>query len=400
MQTTLPPAAYAAVLAGLPGVGPVGLAELLRREGPETAWELVVRGEITRMGNPVIGNPVSGDPGAGRPAGRGPAGTSWTAAARGVDVAAHWTWLQDAGIGVTFFGDPLYPGALSEDPHPPGVLFWRGELATLAHPRVAIVGTRRCTSYGRETAFVLGRDLAQAGVAVVSGLALGIDGAAHAGVLAAAGSGAAGSASPASPAGPVAVAASGVDRPYPRQHRQLWSKVATTGVVLSETPCGQPAQAWRFPVRNRIIAGLSQLVVVVESHQRGGALHTVDAALDRGIEVRAVPGPVTSSSSAGTNQLLWDGPGPVRHAGDVLDVLGEIRPWPPPTPPERRSAAATLEEASRRVLDAVDATPTSMTVISERTGLALGQLSAILFRLEAGGLVQGSGSWWERRAPP
>jgi DNA processing protein len=310
-----------------------------------------------------------------------------------VDVAAHWTRLQATGTGVTFLGDPAYPTALRQDPHPPGVLFWRGELAVLEHPRVAIVGTRRCTSYGRETAFALGRDLARSGVAVVSGLALGIDGAAHAGVLAAVESGTAGQ------VGPVAIAASGVDRPYPRQHQHLWSRVATTGVVLSETACGQPAQAWRFPARNRIIAGLSQLVVVVESHQTGGALHTVDAALDRGIEVRAVPGPVTSSSSAGTNQLLWDGPGPIRHAGDVLDVLGEIRPWPPVNRPDRRSPETPQDEPSRRVLDAVDPTPTSMTVISERTGLALGQLSATLFRLEAGGLVQGGGSWWERTHP-
>jgi DNA processing protein len=384
MQPTLPPAAYAAVLASLPGIGPAGLAELLRRHGPRNAWELVVRGDVGRSGNPVASRS------SGRSAGRVPPGPSWAVAARRVDVAAHWTSLQDTGIGVTFLGDSAYPAALREDPQPPGVLFWRGELATLHHPRVAIVGTRRCTNYGRETAFELGRDLADAGVSVVSGLALGIDGAAHAGVLAAADSGTVGR------AGPVGVAAGGVDRPYPRQHQQLWSRVSTTGVMLSETPSGQPAQAWRFPARNRIIAALSQLVVVVESHQRGGALHTVDAALERGIEVRAVPGPVTSSSSAGTNQLLWDGPGPVRHAGDVLDVLGEIRPWPPHNRPDRRSSGASLDEASRRVVDAVDPTPTSMTVISERTGLDLGQLSATLFRLEAGGLVQGGGSWWER----
>jgi DNA processing protein len=383
MDPALPPAAYAAVLASLPGIGPIGLAELLRRHGPQSAWELVVRGHVTRSGNRV----------ASRPVGQGAPGTSWAEAARRADVAGHWTWLRDRGIGVTFVGDPVYPAALRQDPQPPGVLFWRGELAVLDHPRVAIIGTRRCTSYGRETAFALGRDLGQAGVSVVSGLALGIDGAAHAGVLAAADSRTCGW------AGPVGVAASGVDRPYPRQHQHLWSKVATTGVVLSETACGQPAQAWRFPARNRIIAGLSQLVVVVESHQTGGSLHTVDAALDRGIEVRAVPGPVTSSSSAGTNQLLWDGPGPVRHAGDVLDVLGEIRPWPPGNRSDRQLSGTPLDEASRRVLDAVDPTPTSMTAIAERTGLGLGQLSATLFRLEASGLVRGGGSWWERTHP-
>ncbi len=379
----LPPAAYAAVLASLPGIGPIGLAELLRKHDPHTAWELILRGDVRRSDKRI----------ADGPAGPGAEDTRWSVAARRQDVAAGWSWLQDSGIGVTFLGDATYPATLWQDPQPPGVLFYKGELATLDHPRVAIVGTRRCTGYGRETAFALGRDLARAGVSVVSGLALGIDGAAHAGVLTAIESG------PDGGAGPVGVAASGVDRPYPRQNRDLWTRVARTGVLLSETGCGQPAQAWRFPARNRIIAGLSQLVVVVESHLKGGSLHTVDAALDRGIEVRAVPGPVTSSSSAGTNQLLWDGPGPVRHAGDVLDVLGEVRPWPPPARPDEHPSDDSLDATGRRVLGAVDATPTSITVIAERTGLGLGQLSATLLRLEEGRVVRGGGSWWERTHP-
>jgi DNA processing protein len=379
----LPPAAYAAMLPSLPGIGPIGLAELLREHDPHTAWELILRGDVGRS------NRRTG----ARPPGPGAREVPWSAAAARLDVAAHWRWLRDRGIEVTFLGDAAYPTALRHDPQPPGVLFCQGELATLDQLRVAIVGTRRCTGYGRETAFALGRDLARAGVSVVSGLALGIDGAAHAGVLAAIDSG------PDGVAGPIGVAASGVDRPYPRQHRDLWRRVARTGVVLSETGCGQPAQAWRFPARNRIIAGLSQLVVVVESHLKGGSLHTVDAALDRGIEVRAVPGPVTSSSSAGTNQLLWDGPGPVRHAGDVLDVLGQVRPWPPPDRPDPGSLEGSLDETGRLVLAAVDPTPTSMTLIAERTGLLLGQLSATLLRLEATQLVRGGGSWWERTQP-
>jgi DNA processing protein len=383
MESALPPAAYATVLADLPGIGPVGLAELLRRHDPQTAWELILRGDVARSSMRT----ADGVP---RPEA---AGAAWSVAARRADVAARWRWLQDAGIGVTFLGDAAYPAALCQDPQPPGVLFYKGQLATLEQPRVAIVGTRRCTGYGRETAFALGRDLAMAGVSVVSGLALGIDGAAHAGVLAGLESG------PTAGAGPIGVAASGVDRPYPRQHRQLWCGVARTGLMLSETGCGQPAQPWRFPARNRIIAGLAQLVVVVECHLRGGSLHTVDAALDRGIEVRAVPGPVTSSSSAGTNQLLWDGPGPVRHAGDVLDVLGEVRPWPPGDRPDPHPRDVSLDQTSRRVLGAVDPTPTPMTVIAERTGLGLGQLSASLLRLEASQMVRGGGSWWERTNP-
>lgn len=190
----------------------------------------------------------------------------------------------------------------------------------------------------------MGRDLAAAGICVVSGLALGIDGAAHAGALSFGqdvtgstsrrGTGATGAA----PAPPAGVGASGVDVPYPRRQTRLWEQVAQIGVILSETPPGRPAQAWRFPARNRIIAALSQMVVVVESHQAGGSLITAEAAIYRGIDVRAVPGPVRSPASAGSNQLLHDGPAPVRNAQDVLDGLGIFLPGP-----ERRAKGAAAD---------------------------------------------------------
>jgi DNA processing protein len=375
MTAPVPAAAYAAVLAGLPGIGAVALANLIGRHGPETAWGLVLTGEVRRPK---------------QAAADGRDRREWAIVARQMDVAAEWERLRDRAIGVTFLGEPDYPTALRADPQPPAVLFWIGDLATLEARCVAIVGTRRCTSYGRQMAFELGRDLAQAGVSIVSGLALGIDGAAHAGVLAT------GDPRPAGRAGPIGIGASGVDRPYPRQHTELWAKVAATGALLSETAPGQPAQAWRFPARNRIIAGLSQLVVVVESHRAGGSMLTVDAALDRGIEVRAVPGPVTSSSSAGTNQLLWDGPGPVRHAGDVLDILGDIRPWPRVDQPDRSRPSTTLDGPARTVLNAVDRTPTATAVIADRTGLPLGPLSTTLLQLEESGHVKGGSGWWER----
>ncbi len=241
---------------------------------------------------------------------------------------------------MTWPGRPDYPSALVNDPERPGVLFWRGDLRHLARPCVAVVGTRRATLDGRSVAFELGRDLAAAGICVVSGLALGIDGAAHAGALRSArasvarGAGAIG-------AGPAGVAASGVDVPYPRRHAGLWEQVVTSGVMLSETLPGRPAQAWRFPARNRIIAGLAAMVVVVESHAAGGSLITAEAAMARGIEVRVVPGPVHSSASAGSNQLLYDGPGPVRNAQDVLDGLGIfLAPRRPRSRPPARHAGA------------------------------------------------------------
>ena len=255
--------------------------------GPRQAWAQVLAGGERRP------DPPSGQ---ARPGQR----ISWADAAAGVDPVARFERMQADGVAVTYLGQPAFPHALRHDPQPPAVLFWIGALASLDRPCVAVVGTRQCTSYGRAMAAELGRDLADAGVCVVSGLALGIDGAAHAGALAAG----------AAAAGPVGVAASGVDRPYPQRHAELWARVAAAGAVISETAPGQPAQSWRFPARNRIIAGLCRVVVVVESHAGGGSMLTVAAAADRGVDVLAVPGPSPVSSSIGTNQLLFEGAGP------------------------------------------------------------------------------------------
>lgn len=400
----VPPAAYAAALAHLPGMGPVRLVALLRTDGPEATWAQVLAGTIRRPDRE------------GRAAGA--LRTAWADAARRRDVAGDWGRMQAAGINVAYLGDPGLPAVLAEDPEPPGVIFWRGDLGVVQRPRVAVIGTRHCTSYGRSVAAELGHDLAANGVCVVSGLALGIDGAAHHGALGAVGG-----------VGPLGVAASGVDCPYPLRHTELWERVVAAGAVMSETAPGQPAQAWRFPARNRLIAGVAQAVVVVESHSAGGSMLTVAAAAERGVEVLAVPGPVTSASSLGTNQLLHEGVSPARHAGDVLAALGDLRPWsgaplarrPPDRTgrapardgndqgsmwecgpdrqrpgPGRPASTARLDAGAQRVLDAVDRTPTATSVIVERTGLALGSLSLVLLRLETLDLVRGQGVWWER----
>ncbi len=381
----LPGEAYAAALAGLPAIGPTGLVGLLGRHPPEVAWSLVLAGEERRP-----------DPAGARVSPSG-ARTPWDVAARRVDVGRLWAALVDGGIGVTYLGRPDYPLVLRDDPEPAGVVFWRGNLTLLARRCVAVVGTRQCSHYGREVAFEIGRDLAAAGVCVVSGLALGIDGAAHAGALAAvraAHAGAPAAVGPAETAGPVGVAASGVDVPYPRRHATLWQRVATSGAMVSETAPGQPAQAWRFPARNRIIAGVSRAVVVVESRAGGGSMLTVAAALGRGVEVMAVPGPVHSPVSEGTNQLMVEGCCPVRHAGDVLDALGDVRPWPPPG--QMTLMASDDHRGSRRVLDAVDWTATPAGLIAGRSGVAIGPLSTMLHQLEERGLVRQEADGWRR----
>ncbi len=177
-------------------------------------------------------------------------------------MAACWQRHIDAGIGVVLRGSSAYPACFVDDPEPPSILFHHGDPDVVVGTRVAIVGTRDCTRYGYDLAFEMARDLAAAGISVVSGLALGIDSAAHAGAL------------DADLAPPIAVVGSGLDVVYPRRNGPLWRRVAARGVVWSEYPLGSSAVAWHFPARNRLIAALADVVVVVESHGTGGALLT------------------------------------------------------------------------------------------------------------------------------
>ena len=219
-----------------------------------------------------------------------------------------------AGLAAICRHDRRYPPGLAQLRDAPAVLHVAGSLERLAEvadesaPSVAIVGTRRATRDGLEVARALGRDLALAGVPVVSGMALGVDAAAQRGAVDAGGLS-------------VAVLAGGADVPYPRREHHLHAALKRTGLVVSEAPPGGRAWKWAFPARNRIIAALADLTVVVEAAERSGSLITAELALKLGREVAAVPGPVTSSLSAGTNSLLKDGATLVRNARDVLDAL-------------------------------------------------------------------------------
>jgi DNA processing protein len=411
----LPPAAYAAALASLPGVGPAWLFDLLAAYPPRRGWERVLAGEINR--------PVRG-----KLAGKA---TAWAEAARSFDVGRMWSHCIDNRIAVAWPDAPGYPHVLARGPAPVGVLFVAGDISVLeGRPAVAVVGTRRCTPEGAAVAYQLGYDLAAAGVCVVSGLALGVDGAAHAGALAAVGEHDDGAGSCASTVG---VAASGVDVIYPRQHAAMWRQVVRAGAVISETPPSVPAQAWRFPSRNRVIAALAQMVVVVECHAAGGSWHTVEAALRRGTEVGVVPGPVHSSASVGTNTLLHEGATPVRGAQDVLDALGLFEPQrgtgPSPARPHHRGSASaarspraassprpgspagpaggevTIAARGRRpgpvevkVLGAVGWHPVCLEDIVERSGLPTAAVIVALDRLEEDGAIAGEAGWWCRRS--
>lgn len=374
----LPPAAWWVALASLPRMGPARLLALHRAWSGAEAWEAVRTKAVLGRGSVV--------------AHMGPDATSlaqvWSRQAADVDVEAVWSAHVAAAVGVTVLGAASYPSALAGDAEPPPVLFHQGDPAHLAGPRVAVIGTRRCTRYGSDLARELGHDLARNGVRVVSGLALGIDGAAHQGVLGALATG------PAAP--PVAVVAGGLDQRYPRRHAALWGRVAEVGLVLGEAPLGCPPEPWRFPARNRIIAALADLVVVVESPERGGSMYTVDEAEARGVGVMAVPGPVRSAASAGTNRLLFDGAAMVRDAGDVLERLGlepaSTRATCDPRPAPTGDAAAVLAELGWQ--------PVTLEQLARRTGLALGPLSAAVNRLELDHWLARHGGWLEQVAAP
>jgi DNA processing protein len=378
----VPAQAYATALAGLPGMGPSRLAAILASEPPVDAWRRIRAGKGWTDRRVLRALAPSGPGLVDR----------WRASAAGVDPASCWARVVAARVGVALLGTPGYPSALADDVEPPAVLFHQGALGGLdgldrldglGGKRVAIVGTRRCSTTGAGMAFELGRDLAAAGVSVVSGLAAGIDGAAHRGALAAA-----------SGAPPVGVVGSGLDVVYPARQVRLWRAVLEAGALLSEAPLGARPERWRFPARNRIIAALADLVVVVESHRRGGSLHTVDEADRRGIDVFAVPGSVRNPAAVGTNELLAEGRPPVCSVDDLLVAL-DLSSTPHAGTADRRPLP---EHTDRPVLDAVGWQPSTLDQIVLRTGLALGVLAPALDRLCEAGWLARSGGWYERIA--
>ena len=252
------------------------------------------------------------------------------------------------------------------------MLWLRGEAPPelLARPSVALVGARACSSYGRSVARTLGRELAAAGLVVVSGMARGIDGEAHRGALDTGGI-------------TVAVLGCGIDRDYPAAHRDLAGRIAERGLIVSEYEPGIEPAPWRFPARNRIIAGLCLATVVVEARERSGALITADFALEDGREVMAVPGEITSAVSAGSNALLRLGATPVTAAADVLEAYGiEI---------VARAAEAPGGLAGRLIAHLAER-PASIDELARASGGTPGEVAAALIELElAGRISEGDG---------
>ena len=284
------------------------------------------------------------------------------------DAGAELARLSALGLRFLARSDPAFPPLLRAIHDPPPGLFLRGEAGPelLARPGVAIVGARACSAYGRQVGRALGRDLAAAGLVVVSGLARGIDAEAHRGALK--GSGAT-----------VAVLGCGIDRDYPAVHRELARQIAATGLVVAEYAPGVEPAPWRFPARNRIVAGLCAATVVVEARERSGALITADFALEEGREVFAVPGEITSALSAGTNALLRLGATPLTCAEDVLESYGLALP---------ATVTPTLGETAAVVLERIRDGAAGADELTRATGLPPGELAAALTELELAGAVR------------
>jgi DNA processing protein len=290
---------------------------------------------------------------------RPPRGERWRAFERRFDER---TYLEQLAVGGHRFlprSAPDFPSLLRAIHDPPAGLFVRGPAVCeiLSRPAVAVVGARACSGYGASVARSLGRELASTGLVVVSGLARGIDAEAHRGALKANGA-------------TVAVLGCGIDRDYPAAHAELARRVADAGLIISEYAPGVEPAPWRFPARNRIVAGLCAATVVVEARERSGALITADLALEEGREVFAVPGEITSSLSAGTNALLKLGAAPLTNAADVLASFG-IEPEP-------------VQIAGSPLLELL---PASADELVRKTGLGADEVARTLVELELEGRV-------------
>ncbi|MDE0657738.1 MAG: DNA-processing protein DprA [Acidimicrobiaceae bacterium] len=360
---------YAAALASLPRATPRRLDRLLRKQDPAKVWKKVETGQMAKW---VAGDDLH---------------DIWRDHARGADLTAIAAQLESLDAWVTTPASIQHPFALIYDLDPAPILFRRGRLPDPTAPAVAIVGTRRCTPTGRSVAMELGAGLAEAGVTVVSGLALGIDGAAHRGALAADG------------APVVGIVGSGLDVVYPRGNRDLWEAVSASGTLLSEAPLGAEPEGWRFPARNRLLAALADVVVVVESKRAGGSMHTVEEAIRREVTVMAVPGSVRNPAAEGTNLLLSEGCAPACSTEDVLVALGLAtggtmlaRIAAGLDPAVSRIDIEGLDGLQKKLFDLLDDGPISLDLLVLRAGAPVPEVLVAAEGLERLGLLARDGA--------
>jgi DNA processing protein len=305
------------------------------------------------------------------------------------DQMAHTqAWLSQSNQHIITLADPAYPAALLHLADPPAFIYLQGKLNLLSRPALAVVGSRRATAQGRANAEIFSHAFAAAGITVISGLALGIDGAAHRSALYESG-------------GTLAVIGTGADRVYPAAHRDLARQIAEHGAIISEWPLGSPARAAHFPQRNRLIAALSKGVVVIEAALRSGSLITARLAAELGRDVFALPGSIHAPQARGCHKLIQDGARLSNTPEEILEEMGFLKREMPL--PKAARPPANLDPEARAVLDALAHDTAHLETLQDRTHLAGGVLQATLLRLELGGLIAPlPGGWFERvhRTPP
>jgi DNA processing protein len=348
-------------LAMVPGVGPqISQALLARFETAGRALE-ASRGELLSV------------------SGVGPKIAEKIARARqDFDATAELALCRRSGVSVISRGDPEYPPPLENIPDPPGLLYVKGAILPRDQLAIAVVGSRHCTPYGTRMAERLSSALARTGFTVVSGLARGIDAAAHRGAIKAGGR-------------TIAVLANGLASVYPPEHDELARSVVEAGALVSEMPMRQSPLAGLFTQRNRIISGLALGVLVVEATPRSGSLSTASHAMEQNREVFAVPGPADSLPSRGCHRLIRDGARLVETVEDIMEELGplvqEVR-TNPEEPPVRHPAELALSDSERSLLGHLDDRPTAVDDLIASTGMTAGQVMATLSVLELKRLVR------------
>lgn len=345
----------------VPGVGPLTMRALLDHFG--SASRVLDASSSALRAVPGVGPKLAGAIGRAR---------------RDLDPAEELALCRSGGVGLLVAGQDSYPETLSDIPDPPPLLYARGEFTPGDALAIAVVGSRRCTPYGLRIAERLGQSLARVGLTVVSGLARGIDAAAHRGAMAAGGR-------------TIAVLANGLGSIYPPEHEELAQEIAASGVVLSEMPIRQPPLAALFPQRNRIISGLCLGVVVVEATPRSGSLSTARHAIEQNREVFAVPGPVDSLPSRGCHQLIRDGARLVETVDDILEELGplvrEVKPSGNAVP-VRHPAELALNDNERSLLGQLGDTPKGVDDLIGLTHMSAQQIISTLLVLEMRRLVR------------
>ena len=328
----------------VPGLGNQGLCKLLREFGHPAAIFAAPVSQLKETVGRDVANFIA----------QGPDNEQ-------LRIGLEWL-LQDNNHLVTL-SDAHYPQALLQIPDPPPILYAKGKLELLNHPSIAMVGSRNATAQGEKNAEDFASALCHAGLCVVSGMALGIDGAAHRGALKANGA-------------TIAVVGTGLDIVYPAKHRDLAHEIAQRGLILSEFPIGTPSRAQNFPRRNRLISGLSLGTLVVEANIQSGSLITAKLAAEQGREVFAIPGSIHSPVSKGCHQLIKQGAKLVDNIQDIVDELGIF------TTNGIHDLSPTNTAEANPVLDSMGFDPISMDILIERSGLTSENLSAMLMVLE------------------